>query len=136
MSKDDVKCPYCGADNEICHDDGYGLEEGVKHQQECRECERTFVYDTTICLYYEAYPAPCIDSGKHKWEETRTIPRCMRKLECSVCGETKEIDGIEIERKQYFEEMELKRKKLVEYHKKEQRRIKKIINDANKAKGI
>jgi len=23
MSKSDIQCPYCGADQEICHDDGY-----------------------------------------------------------------------------------------------------------------
>ena len=28
----DEKCPYCGHEIEICHDDGYGYEEGVKHQ--------------------------------------------------------------------------------------------------------
>lgn len=30
MSKD-VECPYCEEWNEICHDDGFGYEEGVAH---------------------------------------------------------------------------------------------------------
>ena len=30
-----VECPYCGADVEINHDDGYGLEEDLIFKQEC-----------------------------------------------------------------------------------------------------
>jgi len=33
MSKDDVKCPYCGADNEINHDDGQGLDGELETNQ-------------------------------------------------------------------------------------------------------
>ena len=32
MSKD-VDCPYCGHPQDINHDDGYGYEEVVLHQQ-------------------------------------------------------------------------------------------------------
>ena len=106
MSANDVECPYCGADNEICHDDGYGFAEGVLHRQECEACGKTFAYETTISVYYEAFAAPCIDGdAEHDWEETGTFPRCFRKLRCSVCGEEKEIEGIEEERKAYLAEL-------------------------------
>lgn len=98
----DVECPYCGAEQEICHDDNYGLEEGVLYHQECSECEKMFVYDTHIIILHEAYSAPCLNDGNHRWEETHTLPRCFRKLECSVCGETKEIEGIQAEIDAYF----------------------------------
>jgi len=38
-----VNCPYCGAEQEICHDDGYGYEEDVLHQQECSEFIATWL---------------------------------------------------------------------------------------------
>jgi hypothetical protein len=28
----DIECPYCDAENEVCHDDGYGYEEGKAHE--------------------------------------------------------------------------------------------------------
>jgi hypothetical protein len=31
----DVKCPYCGTEQEINHDDGYGYDEGKYYEQEC-----------------------------------------------------------------------------------------------------
>lgn len=106
MSKDDIQCPYCGADQEILHDDGQGCEEDVLHRQECTVCGKTYAYETSIDVSHEAFAAPCIDDGNHKWEETHATPRCMRKLRCSVCGEEKEIEGIQTERDAYFAEME------------------------------
>jgi hypothetical protein len=59
------------------------------------------------------------------------------------CGAEKEIQGIEVERKAYWDKMEKERQeKRAEQekerlaYKKEKKRIMKIINDANKAKGI
>jgi len=31
MSTNDVECPYCGAEQEINHDDGQGYDEDVLH---------------------------------------------------------------------------------------------------------
>ena len=65
-----------------------------------------FTYETSISIFHEAFAAPCIDGdAEHDWKETRTIPRCFRKLRCSVCGEEKEIEGIEEERKAYLAEL-------------------------------
>lgn len=101
--KDDVKCPYCGADNEICHDDGQCYDEGVLHWQGCTACGKTYAYETSIDVSHEAFAAPCIDGdAEHSWEETDTIPRCFRRLRCSVCGEEKEIEGIGKERMEYI----------------------------------
>ena len=50
----DCKCPYCGNDVEICHDDGYGYAEEETHQQGCPHCEKTFAFTTMIHFTYSA----------------------------------------------------------------------------------
>ena len=96
-----IECPYCGWEQET-PDDGYSYDVGI-HRKECAGCGRSFAYETTISISYEAYAAPCIDGdAEHDWKETGTFPRCFRKLQCSVCGEEKEIEGIEEERKAYL----------------------------------
>jgi len=59
----DVKCPYCGEDNEINHDDGAGYEEGVEHSQDCY-CGKSFIFTTSISFNYEVECQP----GDHKME--------------------------------------------------------------------
>ena len=60
----DVICPYCKAEQEINHADGYGLEEGKRYKQECAECGKTFIYHTLITFDHPVY---CQD-GDHKME--------------------------------------------------------------------
>lgn len=62
----DIKCPYCGKEQNIDHDDGYGYEEGVTHQQQCRRCGKNFVYTTHISFDYEASKADCLNDGEHE----------------------------------------------------------------------
>ena len=51
----DVKCPYCDKDQEINHDDGYGLDEGGEYEQECIYCEKTFKFTTQISYWHNVY---------------------------------------------------------------------------------
>ena len=60
----DVTCPYCGTEQEINHDDGYGLEEGTDFEQECVSCEKEFSFTTNISFSYNVY---CHD-GDHDME--------------------------------------------------------------------
>jgi hypothetical protein len=85
----DVDCPYCGVGQEICHDDGAGYEEDATHEQECGDCEKVFVFTTSISFSYEAARADCLNGEKHKWERTHTWPKEFAKLRCSVCDATK-----------------------------------------------
>ena len=80
------ECPYCGAEIEICHDDGYGYDEGEKYEQECHVCDKTFVYTTSICVYYELFKADCLNGGQHHYEKTITYPPEFAQLECKICG--------------------------------------------------
>lgn len=88
----DVTCPYCHTEQEINHDDGYGFEEDRQHQQECSECEKIFVYNTTISYFYSVHKADCLNGAEHKYEKTFTAPVCATKWRCTDCGEEKALD--------------------------------------------
>jgi endogenous inhibitor of DNA gyrase (YacG/DUF329 family) len=60
----DVRCPYCGLDQEINHDDGYGYDESEEHEQECPSCRKKFKFTTTITYTYNV---SCQD-GDHELE--------------------------------------------------------------------
>jgi hypothetical protein len=80
----DVKCPYCGEYNEICHDDGYGYDEDKEYEQECSHCEKTFVFTTQISFWHNVY---CQD-GDHDLKQSRS----ERYLECTKCDYVKMIE--------------------------------------------
>ena len=62
----DVECPYCGEWQEINHDDGYGYDEDEVYEQECEDCEKSFVFTTFIIYNYSSEQAPCLNDGDHK----------------------------------------------------------------------
>jgi hypothetical protein len=82
------KCPYCGADIEINHDDGYGTYEDVTYQQECSKCGKIFVFTTSIVLYYRLKKAPCLNGGEHKWKDINCgNEHFVYRRICEYCGE-------------------------------------------------
>lgn len=81
----DMQCPYCRADQNVCHDDGAGYTEGVKHEHECSECGKTFVFETLIILYYEPQKADCLNGSDHELKLSRTFPRQYSKMRCLHC---------------------------------------------------
>lgn len=83
----DVECPYCGEDQEINHDDGYGYEEDEVYQQECRNCHKTFTFTTSISFYYEAAKADCLNGAEHKYEQTHTHPKKCTRMRCVDCDD-------------------------------------------------
>lgn len=90
----DVQCPYCGADIEINHDDGYGYEEDKYHFQECGQCEKTFRYTTSISFYYEADECPCQNGEEHDWQPIIGMPKELfgNRQRCSHCEEERKIE--------------------------------------------
>lgn len=92
---DDVRCPYCGADQEINHDDGYGYEEDVKHEQECGSCEKTFVYTTTIYYLYDSKKADCLNGSEHDWQRITGSPpeHFENRRRCSMCAEETTVES-------------------------------------------
>lgn len=60
----DVECPYCGKEQEIKHDDGYGYEQDCEHEQTCVKCDEEFDFTTSVMFSYDVY----CKSGDHKME--------------------------------------------------------------------
>ena len=87
----DIECPYCGADLEINHDDGNGYAEGELHQQQCGECDKYFVFTTSISYYYEPQKADCLNDAEHNFQLTSTYPKCCTRFQCTMCDEEKSL---------------------------------------------
>lgn len=86
---DDVNCPYCGKDLEVCHDDGYGCEEDELYEYECT-CGKNFVFHVCISFNYSPYKAPCLNGEPHKYEKVSRVPRVINGCEvyrCKWCNE-------------------------------------------------
>jgi len=81
----DIKCPYCGHDQDVCHDDGQGYEEDQTHEMCCYECERHFVFHTSISFHYTPKKADCLNGEDHTYEPTNTYPVECTKMACSQC---------------------------------------------------
>jgi hypothetical protein len=87
----DLECPYCEMELEICHDDGFGYEEGVKHQMECPHCGKSFVFETSVSFYYEPEKADCLNDGNHNYKKTCTYPKEFSRMKCTMCDDEREL---------------------------------------------
>jgi len=94
----DVECPYCGEGQDINHDDGYGYDEARTYEQECGDCEKTFVYETSIIFSYEASTADCLNGGEHDWYAPVTYPRKYTRMTCRDCDLKRKPTDSEMER--------------------------------------
>lgn len=90
----DAECPYCGAEIDINHDDGYGYQEGVTHQQQCGKCDKTFVYETSKSFYYDTAKADCLNGSDHDYKPMRTFPVEFTRMECQTCGDRRDLTKI------------------------------------------
>ena len=86
----DVKCPYCGGEQDIDHEDGYGYEEDTLHQQECVHCNMYFTYATMMHFSYEVYKASCLNDGVCEFEPTITYPKFATRMRCRICEAERE----------------------------------------------
>jgi hypothetical protein len=75
----DLDCPYCGEGLNVCHDDGWGYQEGIKHHMDCYKCGKTFVFQTEI--YFDYYPekAECLNGEEHVWKPTPFLSETIHK---------------------------------------------------------
>ncbi len=108
----DVYCPYCDAGQEINHDDGFGYEEDITYEMQCSECEKNFVFTTSISFNHEAEKADCLNGEDHNYELTHTCPKEYSKMRCVYCTDERELTDEERGRfdigtkKSYFEKTE------------------------------
>lgn len=109
----DLECPYCGADQEVCHDDGQNYDQDVNHEMECSKCGKRFVFRTSITFSYDAEKADCLNDGKHVYRPTHTSPSCFTQMECQSCGERRELTESERvtlgipSKKEYWEQIKI-----------------------------
>ena len=85
----DVECPYCGKEQEICHDDGYGYDEYETYQKEC-SCGKTFIFDISMSIDHTVYEAPCLNGAPHNFETGYRNPRVINgttEYRCKCCDE-------------------------------------------------
>ena len=83
----DIQCPYCDADQEINHDDGYGYEEDKLHEQQCGKCDKYFTYSTMASFYYTPYKADCLNGAEHDLQPVIHHPKMFPDwVRCKCCG--------------------------------------------------
>ena len=75
----DVNCPYCGAEQEINHDDGYGYDESIEYKQYCVSCDKGFKFETSFSISYEVF---C--DGDHDMEQS-PVAKHSKMWSCSRC---------------------------------------------------
>lgn len=91
----EIECPYCEKEFNLNHDDGFGYEEGVKHRQECPNCRKTFVFETSIVFYYDPIKAECLNDGVHDYQLNKTHPKEFSNMQCLTCGDMRELTNQE-----------------------------------------
>ena len=92
----DLQCPYCEADQEVCHDDGAGYDEGRLHEQSCRACGKIYVFETTISFSYEPKQADCLNGAEHKLAFRRSWPHEYSRMCCKDCDHERPATDAEL----------------------------------------
>ena len=88
----DINCPYCDCVLDIDHDDGKGYAEDRLHEQQCRECDKYFVFSTVISYDYYPEKADCLNGGEHLFKNVIHYPAIFPEwVRCETCE--KEIRG-------------------------------------------
>ena len=87
----DLECPYCEKGLDVCHDDGFGYEEGVKHEMDCDHCGKTFTFQTSISFYYEPEKADCLNGAGHDFKLSQTYPIEFSQMVCKTCDEKRKL---------------------------------------------
>ena len=95
-----MQCPYCDANQEAPHGDD-SLAEDLRHEHECSECEKTFVYRTQVSYRFITSKADCLNGSPHQLEflNGRTVE--YSGLRCKHCDYTRNCT------EQEFEEMKI-----------------------------
>lgn len=71
----DIECPYCNAELEVNHDDGFGYDEDVDYEMQCSKCDKYFTFTTSIHYYYHPKKADCLNGSEHNLEPVTHFPK-------------------------------------------------------------
>lgn len=91
-----ISCPYCEKIQEVCHDDGFGYDEDVRHEMRCVSCEKKFVFQTTISITYEEFKADCLNGSSHRLQYTFTRPIEYTRMMCQDCSYSRKCTAEEL----------------------------------------
>ena len=102
----DTNCPYCDAEVEINHDDGYGYDEGETHQQTCRKCDTAITYMTGYSdgREWAAAPIPQQPSVPEGWKLVPIEPT-EAMLEVGFFAENDVFDSAKTKRIHVWKDM-------------------------------
>lgn len=92
----DLNCPYCDAELEVCHDDGFGYSEDARHEMNCAECDKNFTFTTYMSFTYSPDKADCLNGAEHKFKKTSTYPRKYTKMICESCDKERPLTDVEM----------------------------------------
>lgn len=67
----DIKCPYCGAEDDACVSDLWEVE-GDDNELECGSCEKQIIVNAQVSVTYDAKRTDCEDDSHvySEWMET------------------------------------------------------------------
>ena len=82
---DDYECPYCGEEIEY---NGDGCDSGEQLEEECPKCEKIFMLSVEYYPSYSTEKAPCLNDGKHNWEQLVGVPKeyFEKRERCNICN--------------------------------------------------
>ncbi len=73
----DVKCPYCGHEQEIDHGGSYSYTEEIDHEYECINCNKDFIYRIRIQHCYIVKAIDEFVDDEVRFDELNKKPRSM-----------------------------------------------------------
>ena len=99
MSYEEIECPYCEHAYDLCHDDGAFYEDGKREEEECPNCSKLYLVNSSMHWSYEGEKAECLNDGNHMWvncyseSNIKNYPALANKQECEVCGRKRELSA-------------------------------------------
>lgn len=91
----EITCPYCEYEYDLNHDDGaFYNTDGELEKEECPECNKTFMVESSMSWDFEAHEADCQNGGDHDWQQQTGAPRehFIGRFTCTLCGEEEHRD--------------------------------------------
>lgn len=83
---ENTECPYCNHDQEFCFDDG--ATEGERYEQECANCEKTYVVEPYYILGFHEHKSDCLNGGPEHSSISTTFGGGTITKRCEDCGKT------------------------------------------------
>ncbi len=89
----EIECPYCRWAQEI---DTENREDGDMVEQECNNCDKSFITSMQLSVDYKVYKADCLNTGEHLWSPTHALPAEAIRMRCIGCGATRNLTPEEL----------------------------------------